>query len=274
MSDDLTSGPVGARTLLLHGFTGSAAAWEGGVTSCLRSAGVDAVAIDLPGHGHRARRGEADDFSLDGVFRQIDSASSSGSVKADGADDAARAVGVVGYSMGGRLALHYAVRHPDRVSRLVLESSSPGLEDEYARSERRGLDQALAERIVAHGVARFVDEWEAMPLFASQRSMPGPVREAMRRRRLDNDGASLAAALKGLGTGALPSLWSELPTLAVKTLIVVGALDEKFVEIGERMVELLPHGRLVVVPGAGHAVHAEDPTAWCAAVGDFFAPTD
>lgn len=178
---------------------------------------------------------------------------------------------MLGYSMGGRIALHYACSRPSRLSGLVVESSSAGLETEVERARRRAADEALADRIVERGVAWFVDTWEELPLFATQRRLSPRIRSEVRRGRLANDPRSLAASLRGLGTGHLPSLWGVLSRLTVPTLVIVGGLDRKFVEIGRRMVERLPDGCLEVVPGAGHRVHLERPDAWVDRVTDFAA---
>lgn len=241
-------GPI-RRTALLHGFTGSAEAWGATVLDGLERAGVEAVVVDLPGHGSDVGRDEPADFSLEAALGRIDA-------------EAGRAGGVVGYSMGGRLALHYALRRPSPVRRLILESASPGLEDDDERAERRAADEALAERILRIGIEAFIDEWEALPLFASQEGLPREARATHRARRLRNDPRSLAAALRGLGTGALSSLWDRLGELSAPTLLIVGELDRKFVEIGRRMEAALPRATLAVVPGSGHTVHLERPDAW------------
>lgn len=240
---------IPTRAALFHGFTGSANAWGTTVLNGLAEAGVEPIALDLPGHGENAGRSDPVDFTLDGALGRI-------------AVGVAGARVVVGYSMGGRLALHHALRPNGDVRRLVLESASPGLAGGDERESRRQRDAALAGRIVELGIEAFVREWEALPLFSSQRRLPTDVRSAHRSRRLSNDPASLAAALRGLGAGTLPSLWDRLGELRVPVLLLAGELDEKFVEIGARMERALPDARLEVVAGAGHAVHLERPEAW------------
>jgi 2-succinyl-6-hydroxy-2,4-cyclohexadiene-1-carboxylate synthase len=171
--------------------------------------------------------------------------------------------------MGGRFALAYAARNPERVRRLVLESASPGLETGEERAERRTSDEALASFIESEGTEAFVERWEALDLFESQRSLPAETRAAHRARRLLNHPRSLSACLRGLGTAALPSYWGSLPGLRVPVLIVVGGLDRKFAAIGARMAGLLPDARLVEIAGAGHAVHLERPGDWLGAVTGF-----
>ena len=240
--------------ILLHGFTGSSASWGDGLIDGLTSAGVQPVLVDLPGHGRHVGETDPADFTLDAALGSIS--------EAGGAEPGP----ILGYSMGGRLALAYAVRHPERVSYLILESASPGLATESSRADRRASDETLALRLETDGIETFVELWETQPLFGSQSVLPQEVRAALRARRLLNDADSLAAALRGLGTGALPSYWGDLERLKVPTLILVGELDQKFAEIGQKAARQFPDVRLAVVPGAGHAVHLERPDAWLEAV--------
>jgi 2-succinyl-6-hydroxy-2,4-cyclohexadiene-1-carboxylate synthase len=243
---------------LLHGFTGSALEWGEIVLEGLRAAGYHPVALDLPGHGERAGESDEDAFTLESTLALIDAAHHTTGP-------------MVGYSMGGRVALHYASRYPGRISRLVLESASPGLATEEERTARRMADAELAERIVREGVGNFVRAWEGLPMFASQAGLSAASRERIRDARLRNDTDSLATALRGLGTGTLPSLWEPLPEIAVPTLVIVGELDTKFTEIGRRMVERMPDARLEIVPDAGHNVHLEAPVPWRDVVARFLA---
>ena len=147
---------------------------------------------------------------------------------------------LVGYSMGGRVAFHFAARYPDRVGRLVLESASPGLADPGDRAARRAADARLARRISMSPIEDFVKYWEDTPLFESQRRLPPAVRARQRKVRLANDPQGIADALLGLGTGRLPAIWDLLPTIATPTLLIAGKLDAKFVAIAKRMVERMP----------------------------------
>lgn len=246
--------------LLLHGFTGSRRSWPPVVMEALASRGYRPAPLDLPGHGRNAGERDPARFTLEATLREIGAAQRGG------------AAPVVGYSMGGRLALAFALAQPARVSRLVLESASPGLATEEERAERRASDEELASRLEREGIEAFVDAWESLPLFETQRALPGESLAAQRARRLANDPHSLAASLRGVGTGTLPSYWDALPALRVPTLLIAGALDRKFSRIARAMAEVLPDARLVVVPGAGHTVHLERPEAWVDAVLDFLAP--
>ncbi|BAS28265.1 2-succinyl-6-hydroxy-2,4-cyclohexadiene-1-carboxylate synthase [Limnochorda pilosa] len=238
--------------LLLHGFTGRATVWRPLLPEL--AAGREVIAPDLLGHGasrvvdprapaaerHRIERQAAD---LLAVLDRL------GVDRAD----------VLGYSMGGRLALYLAVAHPERVSALVLESASPGLEDPRERSARRAQDEARAAFIERAGIRAFVERWEAQPLFASQRRLPPEVWRRQRRQRLACRAEGLAASLRGMGTGVHEPLWSRLPEVEAPTLLLAGALDPKFTALAARMAARLPRARAEVVPEAGHAVHLEQP---------------
>ena len=163
---------------------------------------------------------------------------------------------LVGYSQGGRIALHVALALPHRVARLVLIGASPGLRNATARAERRVADERLADDLERSTIERFAQRWGSLPLLSDQ---PAEVRAKVDEDRRRNSPAGLAAALRGLGTGVLPSLWPRLEQLTIPFELVVGERDEKFQVVAERMARELPRGELVVVPGAGHAVHLEAP---------------
>ncbi len=165
---------------------------------------------------------------------------------------------LVGYSMGGRIAMHLAFRVSRRVRRLVLIGASPGLKNAAARAERRAADEKLAEYAEQRTMAEFADRWARTPVLVDQPEAVRAVVDADRRR---NDPVAMAAALRGLGTGALPSLWPRLGSLEIPVELIVGERDDKYRAIAAQMSEDLPHARVVIVPGAGHAVHAEAPEA-------------
>ena len=174
---------------------------------------------------------------------------------------------ILGYSMGGRIALYTAFSGYFRA--LILESSSPGLEDAAEREERRASDEALAASIEREGVPAFIERWERIPLFASQKTLPSECREALHRQRLQNNATGLAQSLRGVGTGVQPSLYTQLPTLHIPVLLIAGELDTKFTTIAKRMAQALPQSQLHIIPAAGHTVHLEQPQLFTSLVRDF-----
>lgn len=238
----------GPAALLLHGFTGSKKSWS--ALFPLLEGRFRLLAVDLPGHGESGAPASPQRYRMEEVAADLAEL-----VR----ELAGEPVHLLGYSMGGRLALFFALQYPELVRSLALESASPGLEGEAEREARRAADEALAERIEAQGVEAFVAEWERLPLFASQASLPEEVRRALRIQRLRNRPEGLAGSLRGMGTGAQPSLWGRLPELRPRTLLVAGTLDEKFSALNRRMAEAIPAARPELVPGAGHSVHLERP---------------
>jgi 2-succinyl-6-hydroxy-2,4-cyclohexadiene-1-carboxylate synthase len=225
--------------VLLHGFTQTRRSWRRTVQAL--GGRYRAIAPDLPGHGEAARRVASFD-ACTAYVRAV----------------APERFALVGYSMGGRIALHAALTLRAHLDRLVLVGASPGLADPAERASRRAADETLAARIEAIGVEAFAREWAAQPLFAGQ---PERVAAAAHADRLRNTPAGLAAALRGLGTGIMEPLWDRLGELTLPVTLVVGERDEKFRAIAARMAERLPDARLAVVPGAGHAAHLEAPEA-------------
>ena len=161
----------------------------------------------------------------------------------------------VGYSQGGRLCLQLALDRPDVVQRLALVSASPGIADADARAARRDADEELAREIERDGVDRFLERWLAQPLFAT---LP-PERAGIDERRSHNTVASLTAQLRVLGQGVQPSNWDRLGELRVPVLLIVGARDEKYVDIAQRMADHIPDVRVEVIEDTGHACHLERP---------------
>ncbi len=245
----------GPPVVLLHGFTGAATGW--GSLARMLAPEFTTLAVDIVGHGASDAPG--------GVERYV---------MARCVDDLAALLPELGYqracwlgySMGGRVALQVAVRRPDVVSAVVLEGATPGLSDAEERDERVAADEALADRIEAEGVEAFVGEWEALPLFASQAALPARTREAVRAGRLANRAVGLANSLRGAGTGAQEPLHDRLSEVRVPALLLAGALDEKFAEIGRKMAGALPDATMQLIDGAGHAAHIERPEAFGEAV--------
>jgi 2-succinyl-6-hydroxy-2,4-cyclohexadiene-1-carboxylate synthase len=231
---------MASALVLLHGFTNTGASWDGVVTALGQR--YRALAPDLRGHGRAAA---AEPVTLAAVVDDV-------AALTDGPFTLA------GYSMGGRIALHVALAHQARIERLILIGASPGLDDPGERAQRRAADDVLAAEIESSTVDAFAARWAQTPVLAGQ---PPHVRAAVDADRRRNTPAGLARALRGLGTGALPSLWDRLAQLTVPTALIVGERDEKFRATAERMAQQLPRAAIHTVPGAGHAVHLEDPAA-------------
>ncbi|WP_419863248.1 2-succinyl-6-hydroxy-2,4-cyclohexadiene-1-carboxylate synthase [Candidatus Poriferisodalis sp.] len=256
-----TGAGSGDPVVIIHGFTGSGAAMAPLIG---RLDGWRRIAVDLPGHGRSPAPPQPSQYSVEAMAESV------ARLAATAADEPYH---VIGYSMGGRVALALASAHPEVCRTLTLISATAGIADAAERAQRRRADEALADRIDEHGLARFVDGWMALPMWDSLRASLGPMAwQASIDQRLRSDPTGLANSLRAAGTGSMTPLWDRLGALDVPTLVMCGELDAKFVEIGLRMSELLPRSELAVMPGVGHAVHLEAPDLCADTVADFIHP--
>ena len=256
---DLSERGEGPPVLLVHGLGGSGASWgEAALTGLARRHRV--LAVDLPGHGASADPTDSSRVSLDRVLDDLERALDTAGVSS---------CPWIGYSMGGRIALGGAILRAHRLTKMVLESASPGLPTEQERETRRAEDEALARGIEERGIEAWIDSWERSPLFAGRARLAPPERAAFLVQRRGNRAASLAAWLQALGTGSQPSFWSRLGEVRIPTLLVSGARDPKFTAIAHLMSEAIPDVRCLNVTDAGHTVHLECPADWLGAVVPF-----
>ena len=166
----------------------------------------------------------------------------------------------VGYSHGGRVALHTTHRG------LVLVGATPGIEDDAEREARRQSDEELAAWMETHSIEDVVARWEKQSIFATQSAA---LVEAQRPGRLAHDPKELAAQLRATGQGVLPPVWDQLAEVTIPVLAIAGELDEKYAAIARRMASALPRGEVAIVEGAGHAPQLERPEAVAQLLGEF-----
>ncbi|WP_079510174.1 2-succinyl-6-hydroxy-2,4-cyclohexadiene-1-carboxylate synthase [Mesobacillus jeotgali] len=248
----------GIPLILLHGFTGAASTWK---PFCpMWGQYSELLMVDLIGHGKTESPGDMGRYNIEKVAYDLKILlDQRGIEKAD----------VLGYSMGGRTAITFASLYPERVRKLVLESTTPGLRNTEDREARILQDHKLAARIESEGLERFIDFWESIPLFRSQLNLSEQVREQIRSQRLKNDPVGLANSLRGMGTGAQPSWWNHLENFDFETLLITGELDEKFCGIAADMASKLPNPTHLTINGCGHAIHVEDSEKFGTIVSEF-----
>ncbi len=240
-----THGHRPTSVVALHGFT-----LHGDMFKTLADElGETIQAPDLPGHG----RTNIDPISMETAVAAI----------VELLRQAPKPPLLLGYSQGGRVALHVALDHPELVGALVLIATSPGL-GERARKLRAVADDGLAARIEQIGTERFIEEWLANPLTATDR-VPSATREADRQIRLENTAAGLAGALRGMGQASVPESRERIATLPMPVSFIAGRRDTTFSALAAEM-SGLRNARPVLVNGAGHNVILDAPQAVAATV--------
>lgn len=240
----------GPPAVLLHGFTRSSSSWK---PLLPWFGGRPVIGIDLAGHGASPSPDPAAQLGFYGLEQAADA------IAAIVARLGHASAHLVGYSLGGRTALHAALRHPELWRSLALLSANPGIEDERARATRREEDAALAERLGAIGLERFVGEWEAGPLFARLREADFPAWQSAHRDRLQRRTRGLQGSLLGSGQGAQRPLWDALEAPRLPVLVAAGREDGRYADIATRLAALLHDAELRVYDGAGHDLPTERP---------------
>ncbi len=239
--------------VLLHGFTQNRRCWG----PLAEDLGRDRLlfAIDLPGHGDSAAASGASVSETAGLIDAAVARRLDAGAQAD----------VLGYSMGGRMALAWLADHPGRIRRTVTIGATAGIEGPDARAARRDQDEERARFLEQEGVEVFLDWWLGLELF---RGLPDWARFEEQRRA--NTAAGLAGSLRHAGTGTMSPLWSVLAErrdqgVLGDALVLTGEHDDRFAEVGVRLARCLG-GTARTVDGTGHAAHLESPEVVSAAV--------
>jgi 2-succinyl-6-hydroxy-2,4-cyclohexadiene-1-carboxylate synthase len=241
----------GTPVVLLHGFTGSAQAMAGlagGLGDTHR-----ALSLDLVGHGRSAAPRDAAAYSM---------AACVGQLAAVFDELELHAAHLIGYSMGGRVALAFGVAHPTRMASALLVGASAGIRDPQQRADRVRDDEALADRIEREGVETFVDFWVSQPFLVDPRRLGTRGVAEARKMRLANSAHGLASSLRGMGSGAQPPMHEGLARINAPICLAVGEEDLKFRALAVEMSRALPNARIEIVPEAGHSAHTDNPVAF------------
>ncbi|WHX99698.1 2-succinyl-6-hydroxy-2,4-cyclohexadiene-1-carboxylate synthase [Neobacillus sp. DY30] len=248
----------GFPLLILHGFTGDSTTWTPFVPIWGKHSKL--IIPDIIGHGQTESPNDLNRYEIESAAKDLIMILDH--LEIDQID-------LLGYSMGGRLALTLAIVYPDRVRKLILESASPGLNSSEERMLRRMKDEELANFINDRGIVSFVDYWEAIPLFSTMCSLPASVKKSIREQRLSNNAIGLANSLLGMGTGSQPSWWRKLDSIRCEVLLLTGDKDGKFCTIAERMAENIESASWIVINDSGHAIHVEQTEKFGTIVSDF-----
>ncbi|MDO9299736.1 MAG: 2-succinyl-6-hydroxy-2,4-cyclohexadiene-1-carboxylate synthase [Anaerolineales bacterium] len=245
--------------VFLHGFLGKGKSWL--EIACPFSDRFYCILPDLPGHGDNTKIDITAPLNFDILTEWLSHLLDQIPVSK---------IHLVGYSLGGRAALTFACRYPKRILTLTLESANPGITDESERAHRLAEDTARAETILKDGMSAFVENWYHMPLFASLTTHPQKLSvEAIKESAKSNRPDWMAKVIRELSPGAQKPLWDSVSTLSLPVLLITGEKDEKYVQVIHKMAEHISNCKHVIVPEAGHNVHAEQTKEYISLVQKF-----
>lgn len=250
------SGPAGKPVIIfLHGFLGSSADWDFAVEHFQFD--YQCLCVDLPGHG-QTRLADPKHYSIPITARLLIDLLDQLQIKK---------ANLLGYSMGGRVALYLAVHYPSNFEKIILESASPGLEDVTERKKRQEQDEQLAHVLEKKNLKQFLREWYHRPLFKNLLEQADF--EKIFQRRLKNNPIELAKSLRYMGVGNQDSLWPRLPEIHLPVLLLAGEMDQKFCDIAQRMQKMNPGFTLAIIEDSGHTIHFENEKRFLQKVSDF-----
>ncbi|AHF07911.1 2-succinyl-6-hydroxy-2,4-cyclohexadiene-1-carboxylate synthase [Desulfitobacterium metallireducens] len=246
---------TGQPVICIHGFAENSNTWE-----LIQLDNCQMVLVDLIGHGNSEKPYSLEPYHLSVILHHL--------------HELIHHLGferysLLGYSMGGRIALGYALAYPQEVSRLILESSSYGLCDDQERADRRKHDAWLADSIQENGIEWFNTYWSSLSLFASQIHVSPDIRQKISERRLQNEPYALANILLGTGQGIFPCLKPQVSDLSMPVLYINGEYDEKYRKIGQEFTRLSPRIKREIMLGVGHNTHIENPQGFTDIVKSF-----
>jgi len=244
--------------IFLHGFTGSAKDWK--ETTELIDDRFNKIAVDLIGHGKSDTPIEIDKYSASSINSQL----------LDIINHFTKGkVILVGYSMGGRAALSFATKYPDKIKGMILESTSAGIEDHKEREERIKSDEELTKIIEQNSTEYFIDHWMNLEIFGTQKRFSNDLLQKLRIEKLQNSSIGLAQSLRGFGTGRMPYLGDKLSLLDFPVLLITGELDSKFTQINRKLVKKFPSAKHQVLQNVGHNAHLEEKSKFTETVNRF-----
>jgi 2-succinyl-6-hydroxy-2,4-cyclohexadiene-1-carboxylate synthase len=248
------------NVFLLHGFTGSSRDWIPVIPFLDKR--FNYFLVDLVGHGRSDSPKDLIYYYIDSIINQLNeiilSLSDSKTI-------------LCGYSLGGRVALNYALNNSSNLRGLILESCSGGISDMSLREERIIQDEKLAAFIEANPIEKFIDYWMNLDLFNTQRRFSSDKRSKIRELKIENNRIGLANILRGFGTGRMEPAYNSMNKIKIKTLLISGELDSKFTDLNNEMVKLFPNASHTNIKNAGHNTHLEEPRRFIEVVNNFLA---
>lgn len=244
--------------IMVHGFTGSLEDWRD--ISAKLSSKFNYIGIELVGHGKSDSPISESNYNQSALVRSLDDLLIHLSLNS--------AI-LLGYSMGGRAALSYAVEHPQKLNGLILESTSPGIANAKVREDRVKADEELAVYIETEGIEKFADLWMDKQIFNTQLRFSNEKLKNFKKKRMLNTTTGLANSLRGFGTGRMSNISKKIKSILCPVLLITGKLDTKFTSLNSQLNKKLPKSEHAVIQNAGHNTHLEEPKRFVDVVNNY-----
>ncbi|MFT8313050.1 MAG: 2-succinyl-6-hydroxy-2,4-cyclohexadiene-1-carboxylate synthase [Clostridium sp.] len=245
----------GKPIICLHGFSENLSTW-----SLLKLEGYQLILIDFIGHGKSDKPYSSKYYSLKIMIKHLNKLIYKLGLKK---------YSMLGYSMGGRITLAYAIAYPYEIDRLILESASYGEVGFINRFKRRRKDLNLAKSILTNGIEWFNEYWSNLSIFQSQRKLPNTIIDEIRKRRLSNITYALSNTLLCSGQGKFPCMKDHIGKLSMPLLYISGEYDKKYKQIGKDFEKSNSYTKHETIKGAGHNTHIENPNAFIEVLSKF-----
>ncbi len=234
--------------LFIHGFTGCVEDWFPIIEQM--PAKYNYIALDIVGHGKSDAPSDSSHYNIESIVMQI---------KYVKDYLTPNKIFLLGYSMGGRIALSYTVAYPEDVKGLILESASAGIKNDEERQKRYEEDLKLSEYIETHTLEEFIEMWSDQELFNTQRRFSNDKLKKMKKKKASGSKIGYANSLRGFSTGIMPPVHDKLKKIPLKILLITGDLDSKFTGINARLTKRFFKAKHKIVKNSGHNTHLEEP---------------
>ena len=234
--------------LFLHGFSGSSRIWND-ITTQLN---CYTIALDIAGHGKSKFLDIDSYYSLNNWSDELNFILNELEISK---------IKLCGYSMGGRLAIAFASKYPNKIEKLIIESAHLGLMDNLVKKKRYKEDLLLS-KLIEEDISIFAEKWQKMPLFSNQKTRNKIAYLNQQEIRLSQNPLQLSYALRLFSQGKMESYENEFREFNFPILIINGSEDVKYKEIGKQMAKINSKARQHIVPKANHNVHLESPQAF------------
>ena len=230
--------------LALHGFMGSGLDFNPIIKKL--DSNIHWITPNLPGHGPNPKIPHTH-YSFNDTIHELHSITHN-----------YPKINLLGYSMGARIALLYALKYISQINSLILISPNPGISDLNERKQRKQWDDSTADSILNQPLQQFIHHWQNNPLIQTQKNIPKEIYNSLLENRCLSNPQGLSLSIRSLGTGSMPSQWESLHQITCSTFLITGEKDTHYESIARSIKEKIPHASHYSIPDAGHAPHLEN----------------